>query len=537
MAYSYRVAGNYKKSREAVERILLFPNTDIYRKYQAAALYEIGRIQTAKGENEQAILSFQDALRQFSEPSSEQAHIRLALGNLYQSIDEYELAQKFFDAALNDIRQFPDVYDESQAEHLIGLYNFNGNEFETAIGHFKAAAVLREKVGNRRGQAISLTFLGMTYQSLKMFDEAIEIFQKVLPVSRELEDRINQLDTLIFIAYSLRGKGDSSKALELYEQALSLFDNKNSVSLNALYLNRGVTNRKLFKFAEARGDFEKTELLYRQIGDMKGEAVTLYHFAILDGEENRLDEAKAKIERALQIHEYEQAKYKNIRRLSDFLETRRRFFDSYIDILMKLDKARPGENYAFRALQTSENARMRTLIWEYREAVKNTPQTVDFQLISQMQNIQQQIGEQLSLLAKAQSHANQAIDIPDIERTIAVLNKQNETFKAQLRHSNPNIANLASPPTLSLEQMQAELDDETVLVEYSLGEQRSYLWIVGKNNFQSFALPKRAEIEIQAKNYYETLRVCLNFQQASCFNIIRIIASWMKAFETSVFSS
>ena len=38
-------------------------------------------------------------------------------------------------------------------------------------------------------------------------------------------------------------------------------------------------------------------------------------------------------------------------------------------------------------------------------------------------------------------------------------------------------------------------------------------------------------------DYRIALRVCLNFQEASCFSIIRIIASWIKAFETSVFSS
>ena len=32
-------------------------------------------------------------------------------------------------------------------------------------------------------------------------------------------------------------------------------------------------------------------------------------------------------------------------------------------------------------------------------------------------------------------------------------------------------------------------------------------------------------------------RVCLNFQEASCLSIIRIIASWINAFETSVLSS
>ena len=104
------------------------------------------------------------------------------------------------------------------------------------------------------------------------------------------------------------------------------------------------------------------------------------------------------------------------------------------------------------------------------------------------------LGEQLSLLARAQSGANQAENVPAIEKALASLTNQDESFKAQLRSSNPNVADLASPPTLSLAEMQEELDDETALVEYSLGEQRSYLWIIGKKSFQSYVLPKRAEI-------------------------------------------
>lgn len=505
LSYLNRALGNYEKALEIAGRILQFPNTAAYSPYRAYAIYQIGQTHFENGKIEPAIASLKEALSLFSEPSPNQANILVNLGFVYQSIDEFELAQKTFDEVSVNIRQFPDIYNEAYAQNLIGLFHFNSYEYDLAIENFKVAAALREKFGNRRGQAISLNFLGMTYQSLRMFDEALQAFQKALPISAELGDRINQLDTLVNMAYVLREKGDSSKALELYEQAISNFEDKNSLHLSSFYLNRGAAYRNLSKFAESRSDFEKARLLYRRAGDIGGEARTLYNFAVLESLENHLDEAKAKIELALQIHEYEQAKYKNIRRLSGFLEQRKRYFDFYIDVLMRLDEARSDQGYALKALQTSESARMRTLIWQYREAVKNSPQSIDFQVISQIQKNQQQIGEQLSLLARTQSNADQAENISGIEKAIADLNKQDESFRAQFRQSNPNIANLASPPTLSLAEMQSELDDETALVEYSLGEQRSYLWIIGKNSFQSYILPKRAEIEAQAKNYYESL--------------------------------
>lgn len=511
LSYLNRALGNYEKSLEIAGRILQFPNVAVYNSYRAYAVYQIGQVQYEKGEIEPAIASYKEALSLFAEPSPNQAIILVNLGYTYQSIDEFELAQKTFDEVSANIGQFPDIYNEAYAQHLIGLFNYNSNEYDLAIENFKTAVALREKFGNRRGQAVSLTYLGMTYQSLRMFDESLKAFQIALPISIELGDRINQMDTLVNIAYVLSKKGDLSKALEFYDQALSIFEDKNSFHLSSLYVSRGVTYRNLSNFAESRNDFEKARLLYRRAGDIGGEATTLYNFAVLESLENQLDEAKAKIELALQIHEYQQAKYKNIRRLSGFLEQRRRYFDFYIDVLMRLDKAHPNQGYALKALQVSEGARMKTLIWQYREAVKNNPQSVDFQLISQIQKNQQQIGEQLSLLARAQSNANQAENVPSIEKAIADLNKQDESFRAQLRQNNPNIANLASPPTLSLTEMQAELDDETALVEYSLGEQRSYLWIIGKNSFQSYVLPKRAEIEAQAKNYYESLNQSEDF--------------------------
>ena len=505
LSYLNRILGNYDKSAEFAELILSLPDSAQNNSYKSDALYQIGQIQYFNGEISESIATLQKSMAIFSEPSPKQLNILATLGFSYQSIDEFESAQKAFDEAMRNIRQFPDVYNEAQVLHLYGFFNFNSNEFELAVENFKRAATLREKFGNRRGQAISLTFLGMSYQSLGMLDEAFTVLQKALPISREFGDTINQLDTLQYLARVMRDKGNLLDAIELYKQGLSLFEDQNSTHLATTYLSLGVSNIQLSNFTEAHNYFDKALLLFRRAGNIGGETLTLYQKANLESVENRLDEAKAKIERALEIHEYEQAKYKNIRRLSGFLEQRRRYFDLYIDILIRLDKERPGENFALKALQVSESARMRTLIWQYREAIKNNPQTVDFQLISRIQKIQQQIGEQLSLLAKAQSNADQSNTISDIEKTIADLNKQDESLKAQLRASNPNIANLAQPPTLSLAQMQAELDADTVLVEYSLGEQRSYLWIVGKDGFQSFVLPKRAEIEAQARIFYETL--------------------------------
>jgi CHAT domain-containing protein len=49
------------------------------------------------------------------------------------------------------------------------------------------------------------------------------------------------------------------------------------------------------------------------------------------------------------------------------------------------------------------------------------------------------------------------------------------------------------------------LNEETVLLEYALGEEKSYLWAVTPTAIKTFELPKKAEIEQQAKRLYEQL--------------------------------
>ena len=49
------------------------------------------------------------------------------------------------------------------------------------------------------------------------------------------------------------------------------------------------------------------------------------------------------------------------------------------------------------------------------------------------------------------------------------------------------------------------LDSHTLLLEYALGEDRSYLWAVTDSALTTFTLPRRAEIERAARRVQELL--------------------------------
>jgi CHAT domain-containing protein len=61
------------------------------------------------------------------------------------------------------------------------------------------------------------------------------------------------------------------------------------------------------------------------------------------------------------------------------------------------------------------------------------------------------------------------------------------------------------PQPLGLEGIQAQLNANTVLLEYSLGDERSYLWVVTPNSLKTYKLPAREQIEKAARQVYESL--------------------------------
>jgi CHAT domain-containing protein len=58
---------------------------------------------------------------------------------------------------------------------------------------------------------------------------------------------------------------------------------------------------------------------------------------------------------------------------------------------------------------------------------------------------------------------------------------------------------------LGLKEIQPLLDPDTLLLEYALGEYRSYLWAVTRDSVATYELPNRAELENVARRVYESL--------------------------------
>jgi CHAT domain-containing protein len=104
-------------------------------------------------------------------------------------------------------------------------------------------------------------------------------------------------------------------------------------------------------------------------------------------------------------------------------------------------------------------------------------------------------------------------EVPKLAKEINALISEYQEVKAQIRSQSPRDIALTQP--LGLKEIQQQvLDEDTLLLEYSLGDERSYLWAVTPTSITSFELPKRAEIENAALRFNELLIIRSQFYKA-----------------------
>jgi CHAT domain-containing protein len=224
----------------------------------------------------------------------------------------------------------------------------------------------------------------------------------------------------------------------------------------------------------------------------------------------KLDEALANIETAINIVESLRTKIAGAELRASFLATYQHLYQFYIDLLMRLNQSKPAQGFDGRALQASERARARGLLDLLNEAQADLRQGVEPALFERQQALQ----KQLNVKAEEKRRAKSAQQAEALDKEIRKLTADYQTLQAEMRLKSPRYAALTHPQPAGLKEIQQMLDADTLLLEYSLGEERSFLWVVSQNELKTFVLPKRELIENQARAFYESVKTPEDEQKA-----------------------
>jgi CHAT domain-containing protein len=161
----------------------------------------------------------------------------------------------------------------------------------------------------------------------------------------------------------------------------------------------------------------------------------------------------------------------------------------------------PALSYAIEAFRITEEGRARALLDLLSESHAEITQGVPAELLQRRaDNLERQ--QQIAALLTGVSATNGVPDqsITKLEAELDRLSTEAESLENQLRAASPRYNTLVRTQPLTLADVQTQvLDNDTVLLEYSLGTEHSYLWTVTKNNgLWLYRLPARSVVEQQA---------------------------------------
>jgi CHAT domain-containing protein/Tfp pilus assembly protein PilF len=387
------------------------------------------------------------------------------LGDVIYDRGDLDGAEQYFIRALS-IRQklAPEDLTVASSLHNLGTVAFDRGDLVKAEDYFRRALAIRDKlVPNGWDKASTLNSLGDLAQrqdNLSLAREyylaALSINEKTAPQGLEVADGWYRLGGVF------RAQGDLTKAEEYYRQALSVREQLSPHSTS---------------HCESLAALAGIMFLKRQ-----------------------LDAAASLYEQALQALETQADRIGGSEQdRSSFRALHGKYYREYVDLLSS--QKRPE-----LAFNVTERSRARTLLETLAVAHVDIRNGVVPALLTRERSLRADISARSERRIRLMGEKGKDQELSALQKEINDLQTQYQEIQREIRATSPAYAALTQPQPLTAKEVQTQLlDSGTLLLEYSLGEERSYVFAVTPDSLNAFELPKRELIEKAARRVYSLL--------------------------------
>jgi CHAT domain-containing protein/tetratricopeptide (TPR) repeat protein len=393
---------------------------------------------------------------------------------------------------------------------------------QNALAHYGRAASARDV-------ALTTLDIGINYHQLGDHDAALSHVRQAL-AALPSPDGLEAAMCRQYLAKVHLARGEHEEALENLRAALPVYERAGNPKAAEVRALMGQVFSRQGRLAAAREHYRQALAAFEEMSDRLNQAALHFALGELELGEGNYDAAEAALRQSIDITE-------NVRRVPSGSDLTAAFsaavhdrYEKYVECLMRLDAERPGRGHAARAFEASELARGRSLAEFLRVTQTNLAPGLDPQLAEREKWLRQTLRAKedlkISLLAarpktederpktaderaeKEKERAELRAQVAALDAELRQLEAEYERVNESIRALHPAYGQVTRPAALSLAQVQSRAvpDDETLLLEFSLGEARSYAWAVTRDSFESHELPARARIEEATRKVYELLK-------------------------------
>jgi CHAT domain-containing protein/Tfp pilus assembly protein PilF len=501
--------------------------------WEAETLHRLGKVQDELGQAPAALEAFRAALPWFQKngPRAYEAEVLNSIGRLLFRQGDQDGALRHAEEAREVAGQIDRRGLEAEALHTLATIRHRQGEFEKALELFQQARVLATQGDDPLTEVFILHGLGEFQLYLGRFDAARDSFKQALSREEKVGDPATRAELLRSMADLHRRNRDTELARKCLTESLALHRARGDRGSEAILLNSlGTLELDANRPEDARISYQNALELSRSSGNLYSEAFALLNLgrALYDSKDIqgalRLHEEAAALFRELEHRRgLVSTRYGSARALnalgryaeaeeileqvfadtealrsgttdtdlrSTFFATKQHYLDLYVDVLMNLHREHPDVGYDHLALQVNERRRARSLLEELGGTVKIRPDA-DPELVSRRDELQQAIEATESELGGVDAQRAEVLH----QRLRSLLAELGQVRTA-LAKKAARQGSSAEPRPLGFKGIQELLDPETLLLVFSLGEERSYLWCVPhEGKIVSSVLPARSQIE------------------------------------------
>jgi CHAT domain-containing protein/Tfp pilus assembly protein PilF len=505
---------------------------DLHR--QALVLRRVGQVAESLDRRGDALAAFGASLDLYRRCDDrwEEALLFYSIGRLHRLASAQSEALAAYTEALVRFGELGDASRQASALNDLGLIHTERAAMQQAIDCYRSALVIWRRTGNLRSEAITLTNLGEVYASMRYNERAAKLFRQALALHRRTGEEAAEAAVLDSLGTVQRRMGAHREALAAFAHALRLMRRHHDRHGEAIVLNsQGATLFRLGDFDQARslyrqafdlaqqidepgtaayarvnlGWLDETQgspasaldhhraalATFRELGDVRGETSALFGVARAERRRGRLPAARASAEAALAKIELLRSGVEDEGARSAFLADRHSYFEFLVDLLMEM-----GEPAV--ALEVSERGRARVLLDLLRSGRVDLAQGVAPDLLQREREVAAQL-QAVELERLRRSQRGRRAETADLDAALTSLTEELHDLRGRVRTQNPSYAALAMAEVPALAEVRRQLGDDTLLLEISLGEERSFLWLIGRRLLVHRVLPARREIEAQAR--------------------------------------
>jgi CHAT domain-containing protein/Tfp pilus assembly protein PilF len=429
------------------------------------ALYR-GDLDRAESLLRRAIAIFEKTAPEFTVSLTYLANVEMERGDLAAADDLLRRALTF------EERGAPEGWNVWATLVSLGHLAARRRDLEAAEAHYRRALAIAEKLSPGGLQvALCLGALGSVQSDTTArtsLRRALEIQEKLAPGSVETAVHLAHL-----AQFEVDYGGNLAEAERLFRRALEIFEKTapKGVETSAILGELG-------EIAARRGRLQEALMLHRRALDLQSknapesseQAETLYFLGRTERQAGQSQEGIRDLCRAIDVIDHQRARLGGTAEANTSFEvTVDDYYHACLEGLVEL--GRPAE--AFHALERGRARSFLELLSERDLRLADLPP----ELAAERRRVNAEYDRVQSQLAPLSAGRDDA-EIERLTGELRDLRTRQEEILARIRRESPHAAALQDPQPLDLAGARAALDPGTVLLEYAVGEERTWLFVV-----------------------------------------------------------